>query len=71
MIAGLGYVGIICDNLMKMQNCYTRVVSLICTDEDLELSSSFLSTVPEHEYYELNFGRSRGPDHPDGAKMWL
>jgi catechol 2,3-dioxygenase-like lactoylglutathione lyase family enzyme len=68
MVIGLGHVGIICDDLMKMRDFYTRVIGLTITDEDLERGSCFLSAAPAHEHHELNLGRSRGPDHPDGAR---
>jgi catechol 2,3-dioxygenase-like lactoylglutathione lyase family enzyme len=68
MISGLGHVGIICDDFMKMRDFYTRVIGLTITDEDPERGSCFLSADPEHEHHELNLGQSRGPDHPDGAR---
>jgi len=68
MIKGLGHVGIICDDFMKMRDFYTRVIGLTITDEDPERGSCFLSADPEHEHHELNLGQSRGPDHPDGAR---
>jgi catechol 2,3-dioxygenase-like lactoylglutathione lyase family enzyme len=68
MIKGLGHVGIICDDFMKMRDFYTRVIGLTVTDEDPERGSCFLSADPEHEHHELNLGQSRGPDHPDGAR---
>ena len=68
MITGLGHVGIICDDFMKMRDFYTRVIGLTITDEDPERGSCFLSAAPEHEHHELNLGQSRGPDHPDGAR---
>ena len=69
MISGLGHVGIICDDFMKMRDFYTRVIGLTITDEDPERGSCFLSADPEHEHHELNLGQSRGPDHPDGARL--
>src|SRR5262249_57511243 len=69
MIKGLGHVGIICDDFMKMRDFYTRVIGLTITDEDPERGSCFLSADPEHEHHELNLGQSRGPDHPDGARL--
>ncbi len=69
MIKGLGHVGIICDDFMKMRDFYTRVIGLTVTDEDPERGSCFLSADPEHEHHELNLGQSRGPDHPDGARL--
>ena len=68
MITGLGHVGIICDDFMKMRDFYTRVIGLTITDEDPERGSCFLSAAPEHEHHELNLGQSRGPEHPDGAR---
>jgi catechol-2,3-dioxygenase len=68
MIKGLGHVGIICDDFLKMRDFYTRVIGLTITDEDPERGSCFLSADPEHEHHELNLGQSRGPDHPDGAR---
>ena len=43
MITGLGHVGIICDDFMKMRDFYTRVIGLTITDEDPERGSCFLS----------------------------
>jgi catechol 2,3-dioxygenase-like lactoylglutathione lyase family enzyme len=68
MVMGLGHVGIICDDLMKMRDFYTRVIGLTITDEDPERGSCFLSAAPESEHHELNLGQSRGPNHPDGAR---
>ncbi len=68
MVTGLGHVGIICDDFMKMRDFYTRVIGLTVTDEDPERGSCFLSAHPETEHHELNLGQSRGPDHPDGAR---
>ena len=68
MVMGLGHVGIICDDLMKMRDFYTRVIGLTVTDEDPERGSCFLSAAPEFEHHELNLGQARGPDHPDGAR---
>ena len=68
MIKGLGHVGIICDDFLKMRDFYTRVIGLTVTDEDPERGSCFLSADPEHEHHELNLGQSRGPEHPDGAR---
>ena len=68
MVMGLGHVGIICDDLMKMRDFYTRVIGLTITDEDPERGSCFLSAAPEFEHHELNLGQARDPDHPDGAR---
>jgi catechol 2,3-dioxygenase-like lactoylglutathione lyase family enzyme len=68
MVMGLGHVGIICDDLMKMRDFYTRVIGLTITDEDPERGSCFLSANPAYEHHELNLGQARGPDHPDGAR---
>jgi catechol 2,3-dioxygenase-like lactoylglutathione lyase family enzyme len=68
MVSGLGHVGIICDDFMKMRDFYTRVLGLTITDEDPERGSCFLSAAPEFEHHELNLGQSRGPEHPDGAR---
>src|SRR2546425_9778946 len=68
MITGLGHVGIICDDFLKMRDFYTRVIGLTITDEDPERGSCFLSAAPEHEHHELNLGQARGPEHPDGAR---
>ncbi|MBI3328948.1 MAG: VOC family protein [Nitrospinae bacterium] len=68
MVTGLGHVGIICDDLLKMRDFYTRVIGLTITDEDPERGSCFLSAAPEFEHHELNLGQSRGPGHPDGAR---
>ena len=68
MVMGLGHVGIICDDLMKMRDFYTRVIGLTITDEDPQRGSCFLSANPEYEHHELNLGQARGPDHPDGAR---
>lgn len=67
-MTGLGHVGIIGDDLMKMRDFYTRVIGLTITDEDPECGSCFLSAAPEHEQHELNLGQARGPDHSDGAR---
>src|SRR5262252_10821916 len=63
MIKGLGHVGIICDDFMKMRDFYTRVLGLTITDEDPERGSCFLSADPENEHHELNLGQAR-PDRP-------
>ena len=68
MVMGLGHVGIICDDFMKMRDFYTRVIGLTITDEDPARGSCFLSANPEYEHHELNLGQARGPDHPDGAR---
>jgi catechol 2,3-dioxygenase-like lactoylglutathione lyase family enzyme len=68
MVTGLGHVGIICDDLMKMRDFYTRVIGLTITDEDPERGSCFLSAAPAFEHHELNLGQARGPDHSDGAR---
>jgi catechol 2,3-dioxygenase-like lactoylglutathione lyase family enzyme len=39
MIKGLGHVGIVCDDLMKMRDFYTRIIGLTITDEDPERRS--------------------------------
>ena len=67
MVTGLGHIGIVCDEFLKMRDFYTRVLGLTVTDEDPERGSCFLSAVPDQEHHELNLGQSRGPDHPDGA----
>jgi catechol-2,3-dioxygenase len=68
MITGLGHIGIICDDFMKMRDFYTRVIGLTVTDEDPERGSCFLSADPEHEHHELNLGQARGANHPDGPR---
>ena len=68
MVTGLGHIGIVCDDFLKMRDFYTRVLGLTVTDEDPERGSCFLSAVPDQEHHELNLGQSRGPDHPDGAR---
>ena len=68
MVTSLGHVGIVCDDLMKMRDFYTRVIGLTITDEDPERGGCFLSADPENEHHELALGRSRGPDHPDGPR---
>ena len=68
MVIGLGHVGIICDDFMKMRDFYTRIIGLTITDEDPERGSCFLSADPQNEHHELNLGQSRGPEHPDGAR---
>ena len=67
-VAGLGHLGIICDDLMKMRDFYTRVIGLTITDENLETGSIFLSADPQNEHHELNLGQSRGPDDPRDAR---
>ena len=37
LIKNLGHVGIICDDLMKVRDFYTRVMGLTVTDENLEV----------------------------------
>ena len=69
MVTGLGHIGIICDDLMKMRDFYSRVIGLTITDEDQERGNCFLSASPESEHHELALGRSRGPDHPNGARQ--
>jgi len=68
MVTVLGHVGIICDDLMKMRDFYTRVIDLTITDEDPECGSCFLSAAPEREHHDLNLGQARSPDHSDGAR---
>ena len=68
MVTGLGHVGIICDDFLKMRDFYTRVLGLTVTDEDPDRGSCFLSAHPDTEHHELNLGQSRGPDHPDGPR---
>jgi len=36
LITNLGHVGIICDDLMKVRDFYTRVIVLTVTDENPE-----------------------------------
>ena len=64
MVMGLGHVGIICDDLMKMRDFYTRVIGLTITDEDPQRGSCFLSANPEYEHHELNLGQARGSRSP-------
>ena len=68
MVTGLGHLGIICDDFLKMRGFYTRVMGLTVTDEDPDRGSCFLSAHPETEHHELNLGQARGPEHPDGAR---
>ena len=68
MVTGLGHLGIICDDFLKMRDFYTRVLGLTVTDEDPERGSCFLSAHPDTEHHELNLGQARGPEHPDGAR---
>jgi catechol-2,3-dioxygenase len=63
LISNLGHVGLICDDLLKMRDFYTRVLGLTVTDEDPERGSCFLSADPAHEHHELNLGQAR-PDRP-------
>ena len=67
-VTGLGHVGIICDDFLKMRDSYTRVIGLTVTDEDPDRGSCFLSADPGNEHHELNLGEARGPDHPMGAR---
>ena len=68
LIRNLGHVGIICDDLLKMRDFYTRVMGLTITDEDPDRGSCFLSADPGNEHHELALGQARGGDHPDGAR---
>ena len=68
MVTNLGHVGIICDDLLKMRDFYTRVIGLTVTDEDPERGSCFLSADPQNEHHELALGAVRGPDHPAGPR---
>ena len=47
MVTGLGHLGIICDDFLKMRDFYTRVMGLTVTDEDPDRGSCFLSAHPE------------------------
>ena len=67
-VVGLGHVRIVCDDLRKMRDFYTRVIGLTITDENLDTGSIFLSADPKHEHHELNLGQSRDSDHPRGAR---
>ena len=67
-VMGLGHVGLVCDDLMKMRDFYSRVIGLTITDENLDRGTCFLSADPKNEHHELNLGQSRGPDHPLGAR---
>ena len=58
MIIGLGHVGIIYDGLMKMRNCYIRVLSLIFTGKDQGRRSCFRSAAPKPEHHALRSGSS-------------
>ena len=40
-VTGLGHVGIICDDFLKMRDFYTRVIGLTVTDEDPDRGSCF------------------------------
>ena len=60
MITGLGHVGIICDDFMKMRDFYTRVIGLTITDEDPERGSCFLSAAPAHEHAPLRLSADHG-----------
>ena len=64
-VTGLGHVGIICDDFLKMRDFYTRVIGLTVTDEDPDRGSCFLSADPGNEHHELNLGRGPrpGPSH--------
>ena len=68
LITNLGHVGIICDDLMKVRDFYTRVMGLTVTDENLERGICFLSADPDNEHHELALGQARGADHPEGAR---
>jgi catechol-2,3-dioxygenase len=68
LITNLGHVGIICDDLMKVRDFYTRVMGLTVTDENPERGICFLSADPENEHHELALSQARGADHPEGAR---
>ena len=68
LIKNLGHVGIVCDDLMKVRDFYTRVMGLTVTDENLERGICFLSADPDNEHHELALGQARGADHPEGAR---
>ena len=68
LITNLGHVGIICDDLMKVRDFYTRVMGLTVTDENPERGICFLSADPENEHHELSLGQARGADHPEGER---
>ena len=68
MVTNLGHVGLVCNDLMKMRDFYTRVIGLTVTDEDPERGGCFLSADPENEHHELALGQARGPEHPNGAR---
>ncbi len=68
LITNLGHVGIICDDLMKVRDFYTRVMGLTVTDENPERGICFLSADPDNEHHELALGQARGADHPEGAR---
>ena len=68
MVTGLGHVGIVCDDFLKMRDFYTRVIGLTVTDEDPDRGSCFLSADPKNEHHELALGQARGADHPAGSR---
>ena len=73
-VTGLGHVGIICDDFLKMRDFYTRVIGLTVTDEDPDRGSCFLSADPGNEHHELNLERPEGRTIPWepvlGPKAW-
>ena len=68
MVTNLGHVGIVCEDLLKMRDFYTRVIGLTVTDEDPDRGSCFLSADPQNEHHELALGEVRRPDHPAGPR---
>jgi haloacid dehalogenase-like hydrolase len=71
MVGGLGYVGIICDDLMKIRKCHTRVTSLTFTGKDPEHSSCCRRPAPKHEHHELNLEQSHSLDYPDSTSAQI
>ena len=53
LLTNLGHVGIICDDLMKVRDFYTRVMGLTVTDENPERGICFLSADPENHVGEV------------------
>ena len=60
-VAGLGHVGLYCNDLEKMRDFYARVLGLTISDEDLDRGICFLSAAPDAEHHELALARAKEP----------
>ncbi len=67
MVTRLGHVGIICDDLMKTRDFYTRVIGLTVSDEDPG-GNCFLTADINDEHHMLALAESRKADHPNGPR---